>query len=323
MTIEVSGITRRYQGKRGQQAIAALTEVDLSIAQGELFGILGPNGAGKTTLVRILTTLLTPSEGVAEVCGHDVVRETKTVRRLVGVAFGGERGLYDRLSARDNLLFAAHLYDVPRRDLARHIDEVLDLVDLRQRADSRVETFSRGMKQRLHIARALVHDPAVLFLDEPSSGLDPVAARSLRNLTKELQSRGKTVLMTTHEMFEADALCDRVAVLVEGRVRRLGSPEHLKSSVTLERIVEVELRDELGTAETDVRALPGVSGLDLENRGPVNLLSVRIANGSTTRLVDVLRAIPRLSVGASLERTPTLEDAYVAIVEERPDEVLA
>ncbi len=323
MTIEVSGITRLYQGRRGQHAIAALTDVNLSIAQGELFGILGPNGAGKTTLVRILTTLLTPSEGVAEVCGHDVVQETKTVRRLIGVAFGGERGLYDRLSARDNLLFAAHLYDVPRRHLARRVDEVLDLVDLRRRADSRVETFSRGMKQRLHIARALVHDPAVVFLDEPSSGLDPVAARSLRSLIKELQSRGKTVLMTTHEMFEADALCDRVAVLVEGRVRRLGSPEHLKSTVTLERIVEVELRDELGVAETDLRALPGVSGLDIENRGPVNLLSVRIANGSTTRLVDVLRAIPQLPVGTSLERTPTLEDAYVAIVEEQPDEALA
>ncbi|WP_285116262.1 ABC transporter ATP-binding protein [Leifsonia sp. fls2-241-R2A-40a] len=322
MTIEISGLSRVYHAKRGQRAIPALTDIDLSIGEGELFGILGPNGAGKTTLVRILTTLLTPSSGAAEVCGHDVVREMKTVRRMIGVAFGGERGLYDRLSARDNLLFAAQLYDVPRRDVARRVNEVLDLVDLHERADSRVETFSRGMKQRLHIARALIHDPAVVFLDEPSSGLDPVAARSLRDLTKELQGRGKTILITTHEMFEADILCDRVAVLVGGRVRQVGSPDDIKSSVTLERVIEVEVRDELGRSEADVRALDGVSGLDIESRGPVNLLSVRVGNGSSTRLVDVLRAIPHLSVGSSLERTPTLEDAYVAIVEEQKDEVV-
>ncbi|WP_431247715.1 ABC transporter ATP-binding protein [Leifsonia xyli] len=232
MSIEMTGVTRTFAAKRGQPGTRALDGVDLTIESGELFGILGPNGAGKTTLVRILTTLLTPSSGTARVEGLDVVRDMKALRRRIGVAFGGERGLYDRLTARDNLIFAAHLYDLPRRRITSRVAEVLEAVDLESRANDRVETFSRGMKQRMHIARALVHDPSILFLDEPTSGLDPVAARSLRELTKALQGQGKTILMTTHEMFEADALCGRVAILAGGgcaqweRPQRSRAPSH-------------------------------------------------------------------------------------------------
>lgn len=323
MSVEISNLSRVYRGPRGHNDITALFDVNLSIHPGELFGILGPNGAGKTTLVRILTTLLAPSSGTVRVAGADVMRDTARVRRMVGVAFGGERGLYDRLTARDNLLFAANLYSVPHRRIGTRIDELLTLVGLHERADFRVETFSRGMKQRLHIARALIHDPEILFLDEPTSGLDPVAARAMRELAKGLQGRGKTIVMTTHEMFEADALCDRVAVLTGGRVRRTGTPEDIKQSVILERVIEVELRDELGRAEGVLRSLPGITGFDLDRRGAVNVLSVRASKGSGTGLVDVLRTLPDISIGYSLERSPTLEDAYVAIVEEAQDEVRA
>lgn len=324
MSVEVCGLSRLYRGRRDQPDVRALTDVDLEITDGELFGILGPNGAGKTTLIRILTTLLTPSSGTARVGGRDVVRETKAVRQEIGVAFGGERGLYDRLTARDNLVFAAHLYDVPRRAVTGRVGEVLEVVGLTDRADTRVEAFSRGMKQRLHIARALVHDPSVLFLDEPTSGLDPVAARTIRELASDLQARGKTILMTTHEMFEADALCNRVAVLAQGRIRRLGSPEEIKRSVTLDRVIELEVRDELAaSAERALLQLPGVIGCDVEARGATNVVSLRTSAGSGTRLVDVLRTLPDLDIGYSLERTPTLEDAYVAIVHEETSEVSA
>ena len=176
----------------------ALTDVTFAIEPGELFGLLGPNGAGKTTSIKILATLLLPSSGRASVLGHDPAAEPWKVRPLIGYVFGGDRGLYDRLSARDNLSYFADVYRLPRREKGRRIDELLELVGLRGRERERVETYSRGMRQRLHIARGLLHDPPVLFLDEPTIGLDPVGARELREAVSALKDAGKTILLTTH-----------------------------------------------------------------------------------------------------------------------------
>ncbi|MFC4913537.1 ABC transporter ATP-binding protein [Actinomadura gamaensis] len=215
--VAASSLRRVYERKR-KDAVVALDDLTLSIARNEIHGLLGPNGAGKTTLVKILSTVLLPSGGSAAVLGHDVVAETKVVRSLVGLVLGGDRGLYDRLSARRNLLFWGALYKLDARTVRRRADALLERVGLAERADDPVERFSRGMRQRLHLARGLLHEPRVLFLDEPTSGLDPVAAVAFRRLVLELRDEGRTFLLATHDMDEATALCDRVSLIDRGRL---------------------------------------------------------------------------------------------------------
>src|SRR5829696_8777322 len=203
--------------------VEAVRGVSFAIEKGELFGLLGPNGAGKTTTIKMLITLLLPTGGEARVLGYDVVRDAREVRKRIGYVFGGDRGLYERLSGLDNLRYFAELYGVSGRRQRTRIGKVLDLVGLRGREKERVEGYSRGMRQRLHIARGILHDPEVLFLDEPTIGVDPVGARELRMTISTLVQSGKTVLLTTHYMFEADTLCDRVAVIASGRIVAQGT----------------------------------------------------------------------------------------------------
>src|ERR671930_861024 len=181
--------------------IEAVRGVSFEVAEGELFGLLGPNGAGKTTTIKMLITLLVPTAGTARVLGYDVVTDAREVRKRIGYVFGGERGVYERLSGYDNLRYFAELYGVPAREQKSRIEELLELVGLKGREHERAEGYSRGMKQRLHVARGLLHDPEVLFLDEPTIGLDPVGAREVRSTIAALVAAGKTILMTTHYMF--------------------------------------------------------------------------------------------------------------------------
>src|SRR5947199_218373 len=232
--VEAHDLRRVYKTHTGTirrrvKEIEAVKGVTFEIPKGELFGLLGPNGAGKTTTIKMLITLLLPTSGTARVLGLDVARDAREVRRRIGYAFGGDRGLYERLSALDNLRYFAELYGVEPREQRRRIDFVLDLVGLAGRERERVEGFSRGMRQRLHIARGLLHDPEVLFLDEPSTGIDPVGARKLRAMIAALTRAGKTVVLTTHYMYEADELCDRIAIIRDGRIVAEGSPAELKS----------------------------------------------------------------------------------------------
>src|SRR5213596_923647 len=243
--VEALDLHRTYRTHTGTlrrrvKEIEAVRGVSFAIGKGELFGLLGPNGAGKTTTIKMLITLLIPTSGTARVLGHDVVDDPTWVRARIGYVFGGDRGLYERLSAFDNLRYFAELYGVdPRRQRAR-IAEMLELVGLTGRENEKVEGYSRGMRQRLHIARGLLHDPEVIFMDEPSIGLDPVGARELRQTVRSLVDAGKTVLLTTHYMFEADALCDRIAVINAGRIVAEGTPLDLKRGVAQGTVVEVE-----------------------------------------------------------------------------------
>src|SRR5216117_4604942 len=219
--IEAAELRRTYRTSTGifrrrSLEIEAVRGVNFEIAEGELFGLLGPNGAGKTTTIKMLITLLIPTAGSARVLGLDVVKDPREVRKRIGYVFGGERGVYERLSGYDNLRYFAELYGVPPKVQKARIEELLELVGLKGREHERTEGYSRGMKQRLHVARGLLHDPEVLFLDEPTIGLDPVGARELRATIARLQEGGKTILLTTHYMFEADALCDRIAVISQG-----------------------------------------------------------------------------------------------------------
>ncbi|GHO43682.1 ABC transporter ATP-binding protein [Ktedonospora formicarum] len=201
----------------------AVNGVSFSARRGEIFGLLGPNGAGKTTTIRMLTGQIIPSGGKARVAGFDIVQQQRELKRVIGVVFE-DQNLYERLSARLNLEFSCNLYGVPKT----RVDEVLDMVKLRDRAKDPIRTFSNGMKQRIMIARALLHQPQVLFLDEPSRGLDPISAREVRQTVKELCQQGMTILLTTHLMEEADQLCQRVAFINNGQIVANDTPRHLK-----------------------------------------------------------------------------------------------
>ncbi|MCU0522034.1 MAG: ABC transporter ATP-binding protein [Anaerolineae bacterium] len=216
--ISVQALTRDYG------AVRALKGISFDVAQGEVFGFLGPNGAGKTTTIKILTGQLRPSGGTAQVLGYDVVKERQELQARIGVVFE-HQNLYERLSGRDNLTFSARLYGVDHQ----RVDQVLDLLGLAQQAGKKVKVYSNGMKQRLLIARALLHEPDVLFLDEPTRGLDPNVARDIRTFVAELADKGVTVFLTTHYMEEADRLSDRVAILHQGNIVALDTPAALKA----------------------------------------------------------------------------------------------
>ena len=304
--------------RRNREEVEAVRGVSFAIEPGELFGLLGPNGAGKTTTIKMLITLLLPTSGSATILGLDVVRDAREVRRQIGYVFGGDRGLYERLSALDNLRYFAELYAVPARDQRARIGELLELVGLTGREKERVEGFSRGMRQRLHIARGLLHDPALLFLDEPSIGIDPVGARELRQTIAGLRDQGKTILLTTHYMFEADELCDRIAVIRTGELVAQGTPAQLKARVTAGSVVEVETFS--GVGETDVRgrvgvvgALPGVRSVVVDDGAVGETLVVHVEPGADVTAA-VLGALRGIRVGRVVTREPTLEDAYVQLV---------
>jgi ABC-2 type transport system ATP-binding protein len=216
--IQVRALTRDYDGLR------AVDGITFGVEAGEIFGFLGPNGAGKTTTIKVLTGQLRPTSGTAQVAGCDVVKQRQELKPKIGVVFEVQN-LYERLSARDNLVFAARLYGVPRA----RVDQVLAQVGLTGRARDRIKQYSNGMKQRLLIARALLHEPEVLFLDEPTRGLDPNVAREIRAIVAELARQGVTVFLTTHYMEEADQLSDRVAIVDQGRIVALDTPKRLKA----------------------------------------------------------------------------------------------
>lgn len=318
--IEAEQLKRTYRTHTGfmkRQAldVEAVKGVDFEVAEGELFGLLGPNGAGKTTTIKMLITLLIPTAGSARVLGYDVVADFQKVRERIGYVFGGDRGLYERLSGLDNLRYFAELYGVDPRIQRSRIDQLLEMVDLKGREKERVEGYSRGMRQRLHIARGLIHDPPVIFLDEPTIGVDPVGARDLRSMISGLTDAGKTVLLTTHYMFEADALCDRIAVITGGRIVAEGTPQALKAGVSDRTVIEIEAYGVRDTTLEKIRAIEGVTAVSVEDRDQSQLLLVQSSLGSSIMPV-LLNHLSKVQVGHVAAREPTLEDAYIALVEE-------
>ncbi|MDQ6934287.1 MAG: ABC transporter ATP-binding protein [Actinomycetota bacterium] len=316
--VEASDLKRTFRTgggwrRRAAQEVEAVRGVSFSIERGELFGLLGPNGAGKTTTIKMLITLLLPTSGTATVAGYDVVESPREVRRRIGYVFGGDRGLYERLNARDNLRYFGELYGVPPRVQVRRIGELLEMVGLAGREKERVEGYSRGMRQRLHIARGLLHDPEVLFLDEPSIGIDPVGARELRETVRNLVAVEKTVLLTTHYMFEADDLCDRIAVIREGEIVAEGTPTQLKDAVAAGRVVEIETYGVEHAIVEAIGAMHGVRGVAVEERGQLQVLLVQ-CQGDAEVTADVLARLGEVRVGRVTAREPTLEDAYVELV---------
>ncbi len=318
--IEARQLRKTYKTTRGvfrreKVEQLALRGVDLAIEPGELFGLLGPNGAGKTTMTKIFTTLLLPTSGTATVLGLDVVRDQWRLRRRIGFVFGGERGLYWRLSGLDNLRYFADLYRIPPEVTRKRIPELLERLGLAGRERDRVELYSRGMKQRLHLARGLLNDPEVLFLDEPTIGLDPVGARELRVIVRELADAGKTIFLTTHYMFEADAICDRIAVIKGGEIVAEGTPSSIKKVVQDQGVVEFEVVGMPADRLAGLRALTGVKSVAVADHELAQVVTIHCS-----RPADVMTQLGLVLDGMSLEkvssREPTLEDAYEQLIGE-------
>jgi ABC-2 type transport system ATP-binding protein len=313
-------LTRVYSSRKGfllneLVRTEALRGVNLEVQRGEIFGLLGPNGAGKTTLTKILSTLLLPTAGTAQVLGMDVGREADRIRPRIGLVLGGERGLYNRVSARENLRFFADLYGIELKQRDRHISEVLDRVGLTEAADRRVEEFSRGMKQKLHLARGLLHDPEILFLDEPTIGLDPKSARETRKFVRSLVAGGVTIFLTTHYMFEAEELCQRIAVITRGRIVATDTVAGLRRLVGGDRTIEV---DGYGFEDEELerlRHVPGVSRLLTEEFGPVLRVTLRV-RGTELTIPMIQDALPGHREVEIRERRTSLEDIYLDLVEE-------
>jgi ABC-2 type transport system ATP-binding protein len=331
--IEVRGLTKTFEkrkerGWRGwgkpRERTTALAGVDLEVRRGELFGLLGPNAAGKTTLVKVLSTLLLPTGGGARVLGLDVATQGDAVRRQVGVVLGGERALYWRLTGRENLWYFSQLYNMPRAQALPRIEAQLELVGLADRADERVETYSKGMKQRLHIARGLLNDPEVLLLDEPTIGLDPQAARTLRALVRRVVAeQGKTVVLTTHYMYEADEIAERVAILHRGRIVACDTPAALKARHAEGGAYRVTVRaSEDGRVRAALAAMPGARIVAEQPEDGGTTYRLVAAEGAPAGLASALARAVLDAKGQLLglqQEQPTLEDVFVRLTGEALD----
>lgn len=319
--IAVHDLRRSYVSRSGlfstkKTQREALRGVSFEVEPGEVFGLLGPNGAGKTTLVKILATVLLPTAGSAEVAGLDVVRDAARVRERIGLVFGGERGLHGALNGRDTLRFWGTLHGLSSTELSKRTEELLTLVGLGARASDRVFTYSRGMKQRLHLARGLISRPEVLLLDEPTIGLDPVASREMRDLVRQLNVQGTTVLLTTHYMAEAEELCRRVAFLSEGRIAQLATPRELtRMMAELSRIDAVMPAGTPESAVAELRGLAGVRNVDVSG-GESGALQLSIS-AERTALASILALLARFDIQEVATHEPTLEDVYVRAFHER------
>lgn len=286
--------------------LVAVDHINFGVNRSEVFGFLGPNGAGKTTTIRMLVGLTTPSEGTAIVNGHDIREEIVEVKRRVGVV-PETSNLYDELTASENLLFMSRLYHVPKKEREERVKELLKAFGLWDRKDSRFGRLSKGLKRRITVAAALVHRPDIIFLDEPTTGLDVMSARSLREIIKELRNAGVTVFLTTHYIEEADQLCDRIAIIVKGRIVTVDTPEGMKSNANSPPVVEASFNPPFGT---EVKNLGDIGEVVVEGN------KIRVFTEDVLKATATLTNLARergLRVECINTVRPSLEDAFVRL----------
>ena len=313
--IECRNLRRTFQRggplRRGSE-IVAVSDISFDVRPGTIFGLLGPNGAGKTTTVRMLSTLLLPTEGSARVAGFNVASQPREVRRRTGLALGGDRGLFGRLTGEQNMQYFGAINHLSPREANRRSTELLELVGLGERRGSKVFEYSRGMKQRLHLARALLTEPDVLFLDEPTSGLDPLGAFEFRQLVGELKERGRTILLTTHFMLEADELCDELIVIDRGVVVAQGSPATIKRQFGSATVVEISLREPQEGLDAALGELPQVQHVEVGVDGMLQTVRVHIPSDQDAG--PIVAHIGAEHVDHMTTRTSSLEEAYLTLI---------
>ena len=292
----------------------AVKRVNFTVSQGEIFGLLGPNGAGKTTTIKMISTLLEPTRGHIFVNGYDTVKEARKVRMSLGTVLAGERSIYWKLTARENLEYFGSLYGLSREQAKARAQQLLDRLELSKRGDELVESYSSGMKQRIALGKALMADPAILLLDEPTVGLDPQAARRLREIILELKSEGRTILLTTHYMEEADILSDRIAIIDQGQIIALAPPSELKAQLAEQRVIELVVRGLTEEVEARLRTVTHVERvLAHYDEAQENWrLTVHSSNSSTT-VGDLIQVLTQAAVQIQNVnvKEPTLEDVFI------------
>ena len=297
MIIKVENLTRRFNG------ITAVDNISFEVEEGTIFGFLGPNGAGKTTTINILCTLLSPTSGKAQIAGHDCMKESAAVRKAIGIVFQ-DTTLDKDLTAYENLIFHAYLYNVPKDEMKQRVSDVLRFVGLHERKDDLVKKFSGGMKRRLEVARGLIHRPRVLFLDEPTLGLDPQSRTSLWEFITELPKKHNvTIFMTTHYMEEAE-VCNRIAIIDKGKIIAMGSPEELKRTVGGD-IVYIRTADNMN-AKQEIEKLLNTPVSEKEGE-----LYMTCDMGDTC-IPEMMRKIREKVISVRLQR-PTLNDVFLKL----------
>jgi len=303
VAIAVENIVKRYGD------FEAVKGVSFSVTEGEIFGLLGPNGAGKSTLIRMMTTLIPVTSGKAIVAGHNVVDDPDDVRRVIGVIPQALTSDQD-LTLEENLIIYAKLYGVPRAQREKNINEVLEAVDLVKWRDAQTKTLSGGMRRRLEIARGLVHNPKIFFLDEPTTGLDPVSRIAVWEMLNKLKTtRNLTMLLTTHYMEEADKLCDRIAIVDHGNLVALGTPAELKNSVAGANVVEVRFDRDTEAWEERLKKLEGVTSVQPESAGFYRVLTTS-GSKTTMQIVELAQSLGETLTSLSVQNT-TLDDVFI------------
>ena len=302
-------------GKREPKAMfTAVNCVDLQIKRGEIFGLLGPNGAGKSTTIRMLCTLLEPTSGTAHVNGFDLVKQANDVRRSLGTLLAGERSIYWKLTGRENLEYFAALYHIPATVARQRVEELIERMELQDRANELVEKYSTGMRQRVAIAKALLARPPILLLDEPTLGLDPQAARRLRELIAELKQEGHTILLTTHYMEEADQLSDRIGIIDTGRIIALDTPEGLKQRIEQKEVIRLEVAGWHEEIADKLKSIAGIENLISRQQSEADVWEVNMqahnSRAALPRIVEHISGNGTRLVNMNIVK-PSLEDVFI------------
>jgi ABC-2 type transport system ATP-binding protein len=320
--VEVQSLSKVFETKEGPlfrkvpKSLVAVDEIDFSVPKGEIFGLLGPNGAGKTTTIKMLCTLITPTSGDAYVSGFSVMKDQQKVRENLGVMLTGERTLYWKLTGRENLEYFAALYHMESSYGKKRIEELLELVGLKDREGTLIENYSTGMRVRLSFVKALLNEAPVLLFDEPTASLDPQSSRLIRDIIRDLKNKGHAIILTTHNMEEADVLSDRVAIIDHGKIVMLGPPSELKEKVKSSDIIEIEARNLSEKAAQALQSFSEVSNVAVsaldpsEDRG---LLRVHAEKGKEV-LPKILEFLVRKQISITKVSfiQPTLEDVFIA-----------
>ncbi len=321
--IETNALSRIYKIKKTRKkpasTLAALDNVTLSVNQGELFGLLGPNGAGKTTLIKILTTILAPSSGTAKVDGLDVEKDATELRKRINMVSGGETSGYGLLTVRENLWMFTQFYGIPSKQAYPRIDELIKIVGLEDKADTKSSNLSTGLRQKMNIVRGFMTDPQVLFLDEPTLGLDVTAARDIRQFVRRWvnEDKRRTLLLTTHYMVEADELCDRVAIINDGKVLAVDTPTALKATLADQSLYQIQVS---GMDDEDFELLKDIEGVSngvlTQVEGGCEMELALADDAVLSKLMNFLT-----ERGSSIlklhKREPSLEDVFIKLVGHR------
>lgn len=303
-------------GKRISETYNAVNGINFTIHEGEIFGLLGPNGAGKTTTIRMLSTLLQPSGGSAKLNGYDVATQPTQVRQNLGAVLTGERSIYWKLTGRENLEYFAALYHIPPAIAKKRVNELLERLGLANRADEAVERYSSGMKQRIAIAKALLANPPIVLLDEPTIGLDPQSARNLRELIAEIRAEGRTVLLTTHYMEEADLLCDRVGIIDLGKIIALDTPANLKQSIKQLDVVQLEIDEYTPAITAMLEQFPEIQHIGAHYNDADRVWSLKLHTNESRsllpRLLEQINAVAGQIRHLTIKQ-PSLEDVFITL----------